>query len=126
MSNQREQQVRDAIAEAEAARAWALQRDEALAAAYETGWKSVNEALRMLEPINLELIARRVRAVEPAAMSVRIDATDQGGPGWVYAGDNAALSDDDELSILLRDLGEFMSSEDHPAQDLQLPLRAGS
>lgn len=126
MSSEREQQVEEALAESAVARALAIQRREQLDAAYEVGWNAVREARRALEPICLELIAREVRASDPTAIAVAIDATDQGGPGWVYAGDNDALRDNDQLAMFLSDFGEFMSSEDHPAQDLQLPLRAGS
>lgn len=120
----REQQIRDAAEQEERERAYAIQRTEQLEAAYEVGWEGVRQAMRLLEPINLELIARRVRAHEPDATVVPIEPTDQGGPGWVYGGRNDDLSDDDDLSTLLRDLGEFLSSEDHPSQDLQLPAKA--
>jgi hypothetical protein len=67
----------------------------------------------------------------PNATAIGIEATDQGGDGWVATGtvrlagsDKAvvtdALHDSDDLTVLLSDLGFFMSSLDHPAQELQL------
>jgi hypothetical protein len=134
----REEQIRAALAQAEAERIYAIQRTEQLKAAYDTGWADVRAAMAMLEPIHLELIARRVRAHVPDATAIAIEATDQGGPGWVLTGavervvtladgskrdDIDDLHDDDELTVLLSDLGAFMSSLDHPAQDLQLPAK---
>jgi hypothetical protein len=124
MPSPREQQIREAMERAERERAFAIQRTDQLKAAYDVGWEQVREAMRMLEPIHLELIARRVRAVLPNATEIAIEATDQGGPGWVLRSGPDELYDDDELTVLLSDLGAFMSSEDHPAQDLQLPAKA--
>jgi hypothetical protein len=63
MPSPREQQIREAMERAERERAFAIQRTDQLKAAYDVGWEQVREAMRMLEPIHLELIARRVRAV---------------------------------------------------------------
>jgi hypothetical protein len=118
VSTEREQQIREALAEQERLRTLDALDTDNLRERYDRAWKAVQGAMQDVEPILYTLIARRVRAVEPDATCVAIEPTDQGGPGWVYGGDLADLADDDYLAILLRDLGEFMSSEDHPAQDL--------
>lgn len=138
MANERAQQMQEAAQRAEAERTYAIQRTEQLEAAYKTGWANVHALMQTLEPFLHELIARRVRAVVPDATAIAIEPTDQGGPGWVLSNaverlvtladgstrdDVDELRDDDTLTSLLYDLGEFMSSEDHPAQDLLLPAK---
>lgn len=127
----REEQIRKALEQDERDRALATMSDEDLSQAYVDGWTRVREATEALEPLHHERIARAVREVVPNATAIGIEATDQGGDGWVLTGvvrladgttthDTDALQDDDDLSTLLSDLGFFMSSEDHPAQDLEL------
>jgi hypothetical protein len=92
------------------------------------GWDRVKEALEAVGPIVCERVTRRVRAHVPDAAKLLLEPSDQGGGGWVLQatlladgsrlsvddprGD--ALSDDDELSILLLDFGELVSSESEP------------
>lgn len=115
--SEREQQVREAL-ERESYLLSLDKKDLAeLRTEHKAAWEVANAALRAVEPLHNAMIARLVRKYEPAATSIAIEPTDQGGPGWVYAGDNDDVRDDDELSMLLSDLGEFLSSEDHPAQD---------
>jgi hypothetical protein len=91
------------------------------------GWQRVKEAMDALEPVVLERIMRRVRAHVADAKAIFLEPTDQ-GPGWVLESTILAdgspldaedalvdqLSDDDELTILLLDFGEFVSSEIEP------------
>jgi hypothetical protein len=120
----RDEQIRKALEQDERERELRVTRDEMLTALYSSVWDDVKAAYARLEPICLELIARRVRRVLPDATSIPIMPTDQGGPGWVLAFSAPdELNDDDELSVLLRDYGEFHSSEDHPDHDLQLPAK---
>jgi len=92
------------------------------------GWKRVKEAFDALEPIVLELITRRVRAHVSDAKAILLEPSDQGGSGWVFQSTVLSdgsrlgaddprideLSDDDELTGLLLDFGEFVSSETEP------------
>jgi hypothetical protein len=92
------------------------------------GWQRVKEAMEALEPIVLERITRRVRAHAADAKAIFLEPSDQGGPGWVLestilsdgsplnANDALVdqLGDADELTILLLDFGEFVSSETEP------------
>lgn len=130
MASAREEQIQEAARRAEAERVYAIQRTEQLEAAYETGWENVRAIMRTLEPVLHELIAREVREFEPDAIAVWIEPTDQGGSGWVFGSvklrDGSyddGRHDSDALDGYLSDLGEFMSSEDHPAQDFLLPAK---
>lgn len=108
--------------------------------AYKLGWERLNATERTLEQLHQRMIAKTVHVHFPDAQAIAIEATDQGGPGWVF--DSAVvlddgtridgsshtrygdaiddLNDDDDLSVLLSDLGRFHSSEDHPAHDFEL------
>lgn len=103
--------------------------------AYTAGWAAVHAAMRRLHPLHHAKIVRAVREVVPGATAIAIDATDQGGDGWVlscaverfvkledgtYRDDVDGLHDSDELTTLLSDLGFFMSSEHHPAHEYDL------
>lgn len=127
----RERQVRElddllVIAEDDLERAWRL------------GWDRLRATTQTLEQLHLRMIAKLVRAYYPDAQAVAIEATDQGGPGWVFGGavvledgtrvgatsrlgwDIDALRDDDDFALMLSNLGLFHSSEDNPAHDLEL------
>lgn len=130
MANERAKQMQDAARLMDAERAVAIQRTEQLQAAYKTGWENVHALMRTLEPVLHELIAREVRKFAPDAIAVWIEPTDQGGPYWTFGSVKLPdgsyddrRHDSDALDSYLSDLGEFMSSEDHPAQDLLLPAK---
>lgn len=92
------------------------------------GWQHVKEAFDALEPIVLDQIRHRVRAHVREAISIMLEPSDQGGPGWVLHSTilrdgfrlgvddprTDELNDDDELSVLLLEFGEFVSSESEP------------
>lgn len=92
------------------------------------GWKRVNEAYAALEPIVVEQIARRMHTHVADATALLLEPSDQGGPGWVLNAtiltDGSRLApedprtdevgDDDDLQVLLRDFGEFVSSITEP------------
>lgn len=90
---------------------------------YDEGWARVREAMRALEPVHRAYLARVARRHGSDLTAIPIEATDQGGSGWVLglsADDMDDLRDDDTLSMLLYDLGAWLPSEDHPAQELPL------
>lgn len=91
-----------------------------LAKRYDEGWRDVHAAMRALEPLHRAYVARVARCYDPDLTAIPVEPTDQGGPGWVYGGDDADLNDDSILAMLLSDYGEFKSSDDHDAHDLQL------
>lgn len=92
------------------------------------GWKQVNETYASLQPIVVEQIAQRVHAYVAEATALLLEPSDQGGPGWVLNATILAdgsrlapedlrtdeLDDDDDLQVLLRDFGEFVSSITEP------------
>lgn len=126
----REEQIRKALEQDERDRTLATMSDEDLNEAYVAGWAAIKAAKDALEPLHHERIARTVREIVPNATAIAIDATDQGGDGWVFRGsvrldDGTTISEDelhdsDDLSILLSDLGFFMPSDDNPPHDYEL------
>lgn len=114
--SERERQIAQALKRDEFLRSLDSKSIDELRDEYKQAWEKVFAAKREVEPVLNAMIARVVRQYEPDATTIRIDENDT-NHGWSYAGDNDDLRDDDELSSLLDDLGEFMPSDDHPAQD---------
>lgn len=108
--------------------------DARLEEVYKLGWERVRESYALLEPVLYEKIARAVREHVPEATALLLEATDQGGPGWVLRHVKTpngpldderadALHDVDHLWSLLSDLGEFVSNETQPdPYELELPV----
>lgn len=117
--SERERQIAAALEREEYLRELDGKSIDELSAAYTAAWKKVDKAKSDVGPLLHALIARAVRAIEPDATAIRIDEGDS-AHGWVYAGENEALTDDALLSSLLDDLGEFLPSEDHAAHDYDL------
>ena len=103
--------------------------DEMLAEREAAGWQRVSTAVAAVEPLVLERITRRVRHHLPQAAAIELVAADGGGGWWPQAvllrdGTRldcssapaaAALARAEDLTTLLLDFGEILSSETDPS-----------
>jgi hypothetical protein len=97
---------------------------EPLRLAYKHSWQAINERMWQLELLHRMLLHAEVETVAAGTTKIQVTATDQGGPGWVYVGDDQRIHDSDEITMLLYEYGEFHSSEDHPDHLIDLTWRS--
>lgn len=98
--------------------------------ALKLGWDRYLAWRQQMEKLMVRKIAEIVRGHVPGATAIRLDASDQGGDGWTFGGGARApnlsstysngfpeLHDDDDLSILLSDLGLFLPNSDNGTRE---------